>query len=262
MRFLLKLSVLPVIAVFFLTSLAIGSEVIGSYANGCIIGAKPFKPGANYQIQKWSKDRFYGHPELIDYLEKLVKKAKLSNLPPLLIGDLSRPNGGPFPGRSNHNSHQTGLDVDISFDFARPKKTEYELTHPKDVYLVDVNNRKLKAFDSKRIKLIYLAASDSRVERIFVAPGIKKVLCDVYKDKDTKWLSKIRPWFGHRGHMHVRLACPKDSEKCISQSAVPDGDGCGSELESWLKPQKKSSPKPKVKKILPEECQKILGTAH
>lgn len=91
-----------------------------------------------------------------------------------MIGDLSKRQGGSFGGGSSHGSHQSGLDVDISFDFATPKKSFFELSHPQDVYLVDTHNRVTKNFDKRRVALIYLAASDSRVERIFVAPGIKK----------------------------------------------------------------------------------------
>ena len=95
------------------------------------------------------------------------------------------------------------------------------MSHPKDVYLVDSKQRPTKNFDINKVKLIYLAAIDDRVERIFVAPGIKRGLCQSFKGKDRSWLSKIRPWFGHRAHMHVRLKCPKDSPNCIAQDPVP-----------------------------------------
>ena len=237
------------------------SEVIGSYANGCIAGAKPLHSGEHYQIQKWGKDRNYGHPSLLSFINNLSVKAKKNKLPALLVGDLSSPVGGSFGPRSNHGSHQSGLDVDISFDFANPKKTEYELSHPKDIYIVDTKNNRTKQFNQNHVKLIYLAASDPKVERIFVAPGIKKTLCDLYKNEDRAWLSKIRPWFGHRAHMHVRLKCPVDSPSCQKQDPVPSGDGCGAELYSWLHP-KAPDPKNKTfvkkKKVPPKKCQKLF----
>ena len=101
------------------------SEVIGEYANGCVKGAVPLKSGTNYQVQVWGAGRNFGHPQLIDYIQKLVMKAKAHHLPDLLIGDLSRYNGGRFGASSSHGSHQSGLDVDISFDFATPRKTAY-----------------------------------------------------------------------------------------------------------------------------------------
>ncbi len=35
-------------------------------------------------------------------------------------------------------------------------------------------------------------------------------------------------------HMHVRMACPVDSDDCTDQEPPPDGDGCGAELRSWF----------------------------
>ncbi len=238
------------------------TEVIGSYSNGCIKGAVELNDGKFYQVQRWGNSRNYGHPELIDYISKLVSRAHKAGLPNLLIGDLSRPLGGSFGAESNHGSHQSGLDVDVSFDFATPQKSEYELTHPKDVYIVDTKNRPTPFFDKNRVALLYMAAQDDRVERIFVAPGIKKTLCKIYEGHDKSWLRKIRPWFGHRGHMHVRLSCPVDSPLCVKQASVPAGDGCGAELESWFQPPpptaKKTKPKPKPKKVYPPKCQALF----
>ena len=42
---------------------------IGSYTNGCIIGAQalPYK-GDGYQVIRMNKNRYYGHPDMIKYL--------------------------------------------------------------------------------------------------------------------------------------------------------------------------------------------------
>jgi penicillin-insensitive murein endopeptidase len=50
---------------------------------------------------------------------------------------------------------------------------------------------------------------------------------------DREWLRKLRPWWGHDEHFHVRLSCPGDSPDCERQKSMPEGDGCGEELESW-----------------------------
>lgn len=260
----IKAVVITAAFAFSYQSVASNSEVIGEYANGCIKGTIQLTDGAHYQVQKWGYGRNFGHPQLINYIQTLVQKAKANNLPDLLIGDLSKQYGGSFGSASSHGSHQSGLDVDISFDFATPRKTSYELSHPKDVYLVDTHNRITSNFDKRRVALIYLAANDSRVERIFVAPGIKKTLCNVYEGHDRSWLQKLRPWFGHRGHMHVRLGCPIDSPLCVRQAKSPAGDGCGAELDSWLNPPppskstNKAKPKQKPKKVLPEQCKALF----
>ena len=237
-------------------------EIFGTYNNGCIRGSVPLKDGKNYQVQKWGPDRNFGHPELIDYIHKLVAAAKKAGLDDLLIGDLSLRYGGPFGPKSSHGSHNTGLDVDISFDFASPRKNQHELSHPKDVYIVDKRNQPTVNFTGQHYKLLYLATQDERVERIFVAPGIKRELCRMYQGENRDWLGKIRPWFGHRGHMHVRLGCPLNNPWCKPQNKPPAGDGCGAELMSWFEPPKPSAKpekpaKPK-KKILPEQCALVM----
>src|SRR6202043_3766668 len=88
-------------------------------------------------------------------------------------------------------------------------------------------------FGARQATLLRLAAGDARVDRIFVNPAIKRALCE---QPDHAWLHKIRPWYGHDEHFHVRLSCPADSPDCEEQRPVPAGDGCGAELASWLPP--------------------------
>jgi penicillin-insensitive murein endopeptidase len=69
-------------------------------------------------------------------------------------------------------------------------------------------------------QLIKLAAEDSDVTRIFVNPAIKQQLC-LDAGSDREWLRKVRPWFQHRAHMHVRLRCPAGSLECEDQAPPP-----------------------------------------
>ncbi len=48
-------------------------------------------------------------------------------------------------------------------------------------------------------------------------------------DEKWQWISKIRPWYGHDQHFHIRLSCPKDNALCEGQGTVR-GLGC-EELE-------------------------------
>ncbi len=82
--------------------------------------------------------------------------------------------------------------------------------------------------------LIKLAAQDRDVERIFVSPLIKKELCRIERPEDQSWMEKIRPWYGHRDHMHVRLRCPPGSPECRPQKPVPETKGCGKPLDEWF----------------------------
>jgi murein endopeptidase len=74
------------------------------------------------------------------------------------------------------------------------------------------------------------AAEDSSVTRIFVNAAIKKEMC-TEAGTDRHWLAKVRPWWGHSEHFHIRLACP-DYRECKGQPSVPTGDGCGHALDS------------------------------
>ena len=56
------------------------------------------------------------------------------------------------------------------------------------------------------------------MQRIFVNAAIKKALCREAKG-DRSWLSKIRPWWGHDYHFHIRITCPPGSSECEGQPA-------------------------------------------
>jgi penicillin-insensitive murein endopeptidase len=58
-----------------------------------------------------SRNRNWGHPELIQFIEQLSEKAARNGWRGLLIGDMPQPRGGPL--LAGHTSHQLGLDVDI-----------------------------------------------------------------------------------------------------------------------------------------------------
>ncbi len=208
------------------------TQSIGEYSNGCIIGSQALPlQGEGYQVIRSYKNRFYGHTNLISFIKRLGKNAKNKGLSTVLVGDMGMPAGGRFT--SGHKSHQTGLDADIWLRFGPLTKDQ--------------------------ANLIKLAATDNNVARIFVNPAIKVELCQATTG-DRSWLRKVRPWFGHTAHMHVRLNCPKGSKECKNQATIPAGEGCGATLYSWFEPKKPSKKKQKKKpvKIPPLKCQMLL----
>ncbi|MGL4205674.1 MAG: penicillin-insensitive murein endopeptidase [Aeromonadaceae bacterium] len=240
------------------------AEPIGSYSAGCLQGAKPLPTQGYYQLLRPQQQRRYGHPMLVSYLQDLTRRSQVQGLPPLLIGDMAMARGGPFT--SGHRSHQNGLDVDIWFRFAKPRLSNAALREPTPLDMVSTNNRQVsRAFTAEHITLLKLAATDSRVERIFVHPAIKLALCQKVRG-DRSWLKHIRPWFGHRAHLHVRLICPAKAVDCKPQKPLPPGEGCGSELMSWFdgptEVSRKSRPAPLPE--LPARCEQILhqGKSH
>src|SRR5262249_11949985 len=87
-------------------------RAIGFYSRGCLAGAVPLPiTGPHWQIMRVSRNRYWGHPELIELLQRLSDKATNVGWPGLLVGDIGQPRGGPM--LTGHASHQIGLDADI-----------------------------------------------------------------------------------------------------------------------------------------------------
>ena len=256
------------------TSPAKGSpRSLGEYSSGCLRGASKLAlDGTGYQVMHPSRVRYYGHPDLVDFIRKLGEGLHAEKLADLMVGDLSQPRGGPAPG--GHSSHQTGLDVDLWY--WQPKaaergplpRAERESTKARSV--LDGKAGTVRAEHAARVSaLLRLAASDKRVTRIFVHPIIKRMLC-TESVGDRAWLEKIRPWFGHDDHFHVRLACPAGDPSCVPQTPVASGDGCG-ELDWWFSPERetdrakgRATYQAKVGQApgMPAECQKLLDAAE
>lgn len=235
-------------------------QSIGSFANGCIVGAQQLPLNSpNYQVMRQDQRRYFGHPDLIAFIQRLSSQVHQRQLGQVLIGDMGMAAGGRFS--SGHASHQTGLDVDIWLQLPRKRWTAQQLLKPQPLDLVAADGKQVVArhWQPQIDSLIKLAAKDDEVARIFVNPAIKKQLC-ADAGSDRAWLNKVRPWFAHRAHMHVRLHCPPGSLECQDQPAPPPGDGCGAELESWFLPKQPGSTAPVKKEPppLPPSCQALL----
>ncbi|MBI4228349.1 MAG: penicillin-insensitive murein endopeptidase, partial [Deltaproteobacteria bacterium] len=241
---------------------------IGFYTGGCIKNSSALpRDGVGYQVIRLSRERFYGHPELLGFIRSLAKEAYSLYGATLLIGDLSQKNGGPMP--DGHSSHQVGLDADILFwqhPVAKERKltlAERELIEPISLLNPALTDIDPNRWSSLHARVLNLAASFSGVERIFVNPVIKKRLCEMFPGQ--QWLSKVRPWWGHDGHFHVRLRCPDDNALCEPQEPVTEGIGCGDELAWWLTPKvrrqefdSKDKPSTRIVRKLPDACLSIV----
>src|ERR671914_322074 len=91
----------------------LAARAIGFYARGCLAGALPLPvDGPAWQAMRLSRNRNWGHPALIRFVERFAQDARqLDGWSGLLVGDLSQPRGGPM--LTGHASHQIGLDADI-----------------------------------------------------------------------------------------------------------------------------------------------------
>jgi penicillin-insensitive murein endopeptidase len=217
-----------------------------------------------------SRNRQWGLPILVDFIETLARDvAAKDGWPGLLVGDMAEPRGGPMV--SGHASHQIGLDVDFWLNpMPAHKLSEDEREKLSAISVTDPGPHEVfpNRWTAAHGRVIRRAALDPRVERIFVAPGIKKELCQT-AGSDRDWLRKVRPYYGHNDHFHVRLFCPPGASSCKAQAATPPGDGCGKDLDYWFsaapyKPAPKPTkpvkpPKPMMLADLPPACTAVLA---
>jgi penicillin-insensitive murein DD-endopeptidase len=244
--------------------------IYGYYSHGCLQGAVELPiNGPHWEVMRLSRNRNWGHPELIGFLKAFsAEVAKVIGRHGILIGDMAQPRGGPLP--FGHLSHQIGIDVDIWYtpmpgrDLTREERETMSAT---DLIAPDglhVN----KSWTPADATFVRLAAEQPDVERVLVNAAIKKQLCEMEGKHHYAWMDKVRPWYGHREHIHVRLKCPAGSPQCRHQSPVPDSDQCGKSLDYWfseriLHPQpSKKPPQPKKHLTLanlPAACESVLN---
>jgi penicillin-insensitive murein DD-endopeptidase len=256
---------------------------IGSYARGCAAGLVELpETGPSWQAMRLSRGRNFGHPVLIDYLVDLSAVAQSIGWAGLYIGDISQPRGGPMT--SGHASHQIGLDADIWM--LPPKRLNLSVQEREEISSIAVRSDDQRSvtrnWTQAHHALMRAAASDKRVDRIFVAAAVKIEMCKTATAADKAWLQKIRPVAGHETHFHVRLRCPKGARHCETQKPTVSelskgGNGCDDTLMWWVtdylnppkpKPgEKPEKPQPREKHPreftmadLPRQCRDVLAS--
>jgi penicillin-insensitive murein endopeptidase len=250
---------------------AMPSRAIGSYNRGCLAGAEQMPiNGDTWQVMRLSRNRYWGHPNTIAMLKRLAAKVhKDAGWPGILVGDIGQPRGG--PALTGHASHQIGLDADIwltpmpDHQLSREEREEMSATMMVREDRLDIDP---KVFTPGHVLLLRDAAQEPAVQRIFVNAAIKKALCREAKG-DRSWLAKIRPWYGHDYHFHIRIRCPSGASECKGQSDQGGGEGCGKgDLAYWFKdsiihpePPKEPPTPPKGPTLaqLPAACKQVLN---
>jgi penicillin-insensitive murein endopeptidase len=250
---------------------AMSPRPIGSYTGGCLAGAEQMPiNGDTWQVMRLSRNRYWGYPDTIAMLKRLAANAhKDAGWPGILVGDIGQPRGG--PALSGHASHQIGLDADIwltpmpDHQLSREEREEMSATMMVREDRLDIDP---KVFTPGHVLLLRDAAQEPAVQRIFVNAAIKKALCREAKG-DRSWLAKVRPWYGHDYHFHIRMRCPPGASDCKGQSDQGGGEGCGKgDLAYWFKnsiihPEPpKEPPTPRTGPTLaqlPAACKQVLN---
>lgn len=255
-------------------------QAFGSYARGCADGlvALP-ETGPTWQAMRLSRNRNWGHPEMIAYVQDLSREAVRIGWRGLYVGDISQPRGGPMT--SGHASHQIGLDADIWM--LPPQRLNLTRAERESISSISVRTEDQRAINSnwtaQHHALLRTAASDPRVDRIFVAAAVKIEMCRTATPADTQWLQRIRPAAGHNFHFHVRLRCPSGSRDCQTQTPTVaelsnGGSGCDETLTWWVTdylappqrtertepaPPRQRHPREFTLTDLPRQCAGVVG---
>jgi penicillin-insensitive murein endopeptidase len=241
------------------------TQSIGFYSAGCIQGAKPLAfDGLGHEAIRISRNRYWGQPVTLQFIETLGARMHAAGQAPLLIGDIGQPRGGPSP--TGHASHQDGLDADIWFERQPgPRLPPAERERPRLRSLVrDDMSIDDEVFGPQHVQLLKAAAEMPHLDRLFVNRWIKARLCHTVTG-DRSWLRKVVPWYGHDDHFHVRLYCPPGNPQCQPQADYAHDDGCGAALDWWLKqppvvfPGDDVPPAKPYRPKLPAACAMVLN---
>ncbi|TQS71526.1 penicillin-insensitive murein endopeptidase [Rhodobacteraceae bacterium] len=257
-------------------------KAIGFYSRGCAAGLQQLpETGPTWQAMRLSRNRNYGQPEMLSFLQDLSRYAATQpGWAGLYVGDISQPRGGPMTG--GHASHQIGLDADIWM--LPPKRLDLSRSERERLSSVSIRSadqrRTTANWTPQHVAIMKAAASDPRVDRIFVAAAAKIAMCNSVPKGDRGWLQKIRPYWGHNTHFHVRLKCTPGNTACEDQTPTvaelsKGGDGCDETLNWWVTdaldppksapaPAKPAGPpkrnaKTYVMADLPDQCRAVLG---
>jgi len=213
-------------------------QAIGGYSAGCVQGAESIlaDEGPAFQVMRKSRRRYFAQPQMRRFIKKLASEIQHREFGTLLVGDLGQARGGPTT--TGHASHQTGLDGDFWFWLDSPANhrtlTEQEVDQLSALSMLDPDRQDVdpERFQAKHVSVLEYVSQQPEVARIFVHPLIKKAACEA--TDQAAWLNKLRPWWGHHYHFHVRLHCPAGQAACKPQSPPPASPGCGKELAWWF----------------------------
>lgn len=211
---------------FSLMSLSVGHP-----NRGWQVRAKKLRPSNALRIKKPNHTNAYGHPALVLMLQRSAGEvAKASPGSVLLVGDLSREQGGPLAG---HRSHQSGRDADTAF-YMRDSKGR---NHVPEYFIAFDAQGKAKdgsglVFDDQRNWLLVLSwIRDERagLSHIFVSQPLRsRILAYGKTTKDWEKHGKRASMLlkqpanssSHDDHFHVRISCPRGQQGLCHEEGV------------------------------------------
>ncbi|HXY41920.1 MAG TPA: penicillin-insensitive murein endopeptidase [Vicinamibacteria bacterium] len=192
---------------------SLGPLSIGTPDAGLLLNPVPMPSGSYWRLRH-PLDA-YGTAETIAFIVTAIEdvEARFPGSPALVIGDISRSDGGQL---SRHRSHQAGRDADVGFYYARGGLADFAVA------------RRARDLDLRRTwALVRAFLTDTDVDRIFVDKSLIAVLFAYARsteNEDRDWLDDvfgrkgggqkgiIQHVKGHKDHMHVRFFNQKAQE--------------------------------------------------
>ncbi len=175
----------------------------------------------------------FGTAEMVETIEAATRAVQRAHpgTPALVIGDLSRQRGGPFPP---HLSHQAGRDADIGFYYldasGQPLAQEAFVAIRADGRCA-AEDATCRLDAARTWALVAAMLGDRpRVQYIVIAPHLRDLLLDaaVAAGASDALIARFRvvsarmdESAAHRDHMHVRVYCaPDDRRRCRDEGPL------------------------------------------
>jgi murein endopeptidase len=206
----------------------LGPLSIGSPDAGLLVNPLPFPQGPYWKVRNPLES--YGTAETIESIVTAIEavEARFPGSPRVVIGDVSRPDGGRL---NRHRSHQAGRDADIGFYYAAGEARDFALARKADLDL------------PRTWALVRALVTETDVDRIFVDRSLIAVLYAYARDEEKEDVDWLRDVFGrlgdgrkgiiqherrHKNHLHVRFFNAQAQEhgrivypELVSEGVVP-----------------------------------------
>ena len=233
-----------------LTPTEVQARSIGFYSRGCLAGAKALPvDGETWQVMRLSRNRNLGQsgddrlPRAL--LEKgrregdLARHSRRRHFPAARRPDADRPrlaSGRPRRRRladadARPHADARGAGGDVRGQYGDRGRA---LGRPG---ALDAGVRRRSSRRPRKSPRSSASSSTPRSRRRCARPH-----------KGEPWMNKVRAYWGHNYHFHIRIECPAGETACEPQEPVPPGDGCDKSLAWWftdeaLHPRRRTKPK-------------------
>jgi len=184
--------------------------------------ALPDGDGAGYIVRH--PDRRFGTSTTVMLIQRAIAETKeaFPETHVLAVGDISGEHGGRI---TQHNSHQSGRDVDIGLFY-----TEQPPDYPDSFVHASADNLDYAATFKLLMSFVETANEDGGVQMIFLDYDVQGLLYNWAVDHgySEDRLAKVfqfahgrgssagvvRHWPNHDNHMHVRFKCGHTDDSC------------------------------------------------